>query len=61
MDQRVSDYFAAGCRRVWVLYPEDREAYVHGLAGVTRRRGDDVLEDAELLPGFSVRVSSLFE
>ncbi len=61
MDQRVSDYFAAGCRRVWVAYPEEREVYIHGLAGVTRRRGDDVLEDAELLPGFSVKVSSLFE
>jgi Uma2 family endonuclease len=61
MDQRVSDYFAAGCRRVWVVYPEEREVYIHGLAGVTRRRGDDALEDAELLPGFSVKVSSLFE
>jgi Uma2 family endonuclease len=61
MDQRVSDYFAAGCRRVWVVYPEEREVYIHGLAGVTRRRGDHVLEDAELLPGFSVKVSSLFE
>lgn len=61
MDQRVSDYFAAGCRRVWVVYPEEHEVYIHGLAGVTRRRGDELLEDAELLPGFSVKVSSLFE
>ena len=61
MDQRVSDYFAAGCRRVWVVYPEDHEVYIHGLAGVTRRRSDDLLEDAELLAGFSVKVSSLFE
>ncbi len=61
LDQRISDYFAAGCPRVWVLYPEHREVYVHGLAGVSRRRGDDLLEDAELLPGFSVRVADLFE
>lgn len=60
IDQRISDYFAAGCRRVWVAYWEDREVYIHGLAGVTRRRRDDLLEDAELLPGFSVRVSELF-
>lgn len=60
IDQRISDYFAAGCRRVWVVYPEDREEYIHGLAGVTRRRDDDPLEDAELLPGFSVEVSELF-
>ena len=61
IDQRISDYFAAGCQRVWVAYPEDREVYIHGLAGVTRRRADELLEDAELLPGFSVKVSSLFE
>jgi len=60
-DQRISDYFAAGCQRVWVAYPGDREVYIHGLARVTRRRADEYLEDAELLPGFSVKVSSLFE
>ncbi len=61
MDQRVSDYFAAGCQRVWVVYPEDREIYIHGLSGVTRRRAEEMLEEPELLPGFSVKVSSLFE
>lgn len=60
LDRRVSDYFAAGCKRVWVLYPEDREVYVHGLAGMVRRQGEETLEDPELLPGFSVKVSSLF-
>ena len=61
IDQRISDYFAAGCKRVWVLYPEYREVYIHGLSGVTRRKADDLLEDPELLPGFSVKVASLFE
>jgi Uma2 family endonuclease len=61
IDQRVSDYFAAGSKRVWVVYPEHRGVYIHGLAGVTRRRGDDLLEDPELLPGFSVKVSSVLE
>ena len=61
MEQRVSDFFAAGCKRVWLVYPEHREVYMHGLAGVVRRRGDETLEDPELLPGFSVKVSSLFE
>jgi Uma2 family endonuclease len=61
MDRRVSDFFAAGSTRVWLVYPEQREVYVHGLAGVVRRPGDETLEDPELLPGFSVKVSSLFE
>ena len=61
IDRRISDYFADGCQRVWVLYPEEREVYIHGLAGVSRRQADESLEDSELLPGFSVKVSSLFE
>ena len=61
IDQRISDYFAAGSQRVWVVYPEDGEIYIHGLGGVTRRRGEDLVEDAELLPGFSVKAASVFE
>jgi Uma2 family endonuclease len=60
IDQRISDYFAGGSRRVWLVYPEHAEVYVHGLAGVTRRQGDDLIEDAELLPGFSVKAASTF-
>lgn len=60
IDRRISDYFAAGCHRVWAVYPEENEVYIHGLAGVTRRGGDDLVEDAELLPGFSVKISELF-
>jgi len=60
IEQRISDYFAAGCKRVWVFHPEHQEVYIHGLAGVTRRRADELLEDAELLPGFSVKVSEFF-
>lgn len=61
MDQRVSDFFAAGCKRVWLIYPEHREIYIHGLAGVTRRTAEELLEEPELLPGFSMKVLSLFE
>lgn len=61
IDQKVSDFFAAGSKRVWLVYPEHREVYIHGLAGVTRRTAEELLEDPELLPGFSVKVSTLFE
>lgn len=60
IEQRISDYFAGGCKRVWVFHPEHREVYIHGLAGVTRRKADEMLEDAELLPGFSAKVSEFF-
>lgn len=61
MERKVSDYFAAGCTRVWIVYPEEREAYIHGFSGVTRREKEDLLQDSELLPGFSVKVATLFE
>ncbi|MGH9450779.1 MAG: Uma2 family endonuclease [Terriglobia bacterium] len=61
MEQKVSDFFAAGCKRAWLVYPEHREVYIHGLAGITRRTADDLLEEREMLPGLSVKVSSLFE
>ncbi|MGH9445060.1 MAG: Uma2 family endonuclease [Terriglobia bacterium] len=61
MNRKVSEYFTAGCKRVWLVYPEEREVYVHGLSGVVRRSVDDSLEDSELLPGFSVNVASLFD
>jgi Uma2 family endonuclease len=60
MDERISDYFAGGAKRVWVVYPEHGEVYVHGLSGVTKRQGDRLLEDGELLPGFSIKLSTLF-
>lgn len=61
MERKVSDYFAAGSKRVWLIYPEEREVYIHGASGVARKSGDDLLNDAELLPGFSVIVANLFE
>lgn len=61
MHQKISQYFAAGCKRVWVVHPEEREIYIYGLTGVVRRKGEDALEEPELLPGFSVKASSLFE
>ncbi|MGH9396612.1 MAG: Uma2 family endonuclease [Terriglobia bacterium] len=61
MNQKMSDFFAVGCKRVWLVYPEHREVYIHGLAGITRRTAEEALEDRELLPGFSVKVASLFD
>jgi len=61
MERKVSDFFKGGCKRVWLVYPEECEVYIHGLSGVSLRAGDDSLEDPELLPGFSAKVSILFE
>src|SRR3989442_4561600 len=61
VDQRVSDYFAAGCRRVWLVYSEHREVYIPGLAGGILRRGDHGLKDVELLLGIFGHVRNHFQ
>jgi Uma2 family endonuclease len=60
--RKVKQYFAAGCHTVWIVYPEQREVNVLEASGADRLlQGDDLLEAPELLPGFSVPVSALFE
>ena len=61
MRDKISDYFAAGALRVWIVDPKTRT--------ITIRRTDaseiifqegDRLEDPEVLPGFAVEVAELF-
>ena len=60
--ERVSDFLTAGTPLVWVIYPRRGEVVVYTADGLARTySGDDVLEQAEVLPGFSCRVSELFE
>ena len=59
--RKVKQYFAAGCHTVWIVYPDRREVQILEAAGADRLlQGDELLEAPELLPGFSVPVSSLF-
>jgi hypothetical protein len=58
----VKQYLAAGCHTVCVLYPKRKQVDVYEASGVIRTvGGNEVLEASELLPGFSVRVTDLFE
>jgi hypothetical protein len=44
------------------VYPETRQVHIFGADGRDRiLEADDTLDAAELLPGFSVRVSELFD
>lgn len=60
--RKIDQYLAAGTEAVWVLYPKVREVHTYQGRGTSRTLGDgELLEDAGLLPGFSVQVSHLFE
>jgi Uma2 family endonuclease len=59
---KVQDYLDAGTQQVWVLWPTSRSASVYRPDSDTRELGPDAtLDGGDILPGFSVRVSDLFE
>jgi Uma2 family endonuclease len=62
MRRKVKQYFAAGSRAVWLVYPESREIEVRESASGPARvlSESDTLEAPQLLPGFSARVGSFF-
>ena len=62
MRRKVAEYLAAGSQRVWVVYPAARSVGVHRADGTTiTYTGDDVITDEELLPGFSLPLSDIFD
>ncbi len=59
--EKVREYLAAGTSLVWEVYPTTREVVGHEPDGTSRAyTGEDRLEEAEVLPGFSCTVSRLF-
>ena len=62
MRRKVKQYFAAGARVVWRVYPDSREVEVwESAAGPARVLGEqDTLDALHVLPGFSVMVKSIF-
>jgi Uma2 family endonuclease len=59
--RKAQQYLAAGARAVWVLYPEARLAYLYRPGGHIEVREDtQMLDNPELLPGFSVALAEIF-
>ena len=66
MDRKVREYLAAGSQRVWAVYPptraNPRRVIVHRADDTTvTYTSDDVITDEELLPGFSLPLSDIFD
>lgn len=60
--EKVRDFLAAGAPLVWTIYPDTREVIAHTPDGLARTYGeDDILEHPDVLPGFSCKVSELFD
>jgi Uma2 family endonuclease len=59
---KVSEYFQAGVQLVWVVYPESRRIYVYESATrIHVLTTNDTLDGGTVLPGFQLRVESLFD
>jgi Uma2 family endonuclease len=62
MERKLREYFEAGTRLVWFVYPKTRTVRVYSSAKqAVVLKGEDRLEGGEVLPGFSVSVGELFE
>jgi Uma2 family endonuclease len=59
--QKLTEYFQAGVRLVWIIYPQQRLVYVYD--SPTQVRGlsqADDLDGGAVLPGFRVALANLF-
>lgn len=59
--ERMADFFAAGCRVVWIVDPLRRSIVIHRPdASPAILAENDTLTEEELLPGFSLVVGEIF-
>jgi len=59
---KVNEYFDAGSKSVWIVYPDSREVVVFRSARESVVLSvQDTLDGGEVIPGFTCRVAELFE
>lgn len=59
---KVSEYFSAGVRQVWLISPEHKTVIIyHSPKHTTILSEADELTGGDILPGFHCRVSELFQ
>lgn len=59
--EKLDDYFRAGVRRVWVIYP--RQGFIQDFRAFDQLavlRSGDTLEGGDVLPGFKIKLADLF-
>lgn len=62
IDEKVSDWLAAGCLAVWVVSPRWKTVTVHSAGGaIGMLAADSFLEGDDVLPGFRCPVAEIFD
>ncbi len=62
IDGKITDYFQAAVRMVWVIYPDSGRVYVYHSPGnvrIVERTG--VLDGGDILPGLQLPVERVYE
>lgn len=60
--EKTEEYFAAGTRLVWVVYPDSCKVYVyHSTTSVDIIAIDGVLDGGDILPGFKLSLREIFK
>ncbi len=62
MEGKVQEYFDAGVRLIWLLYPKTRTVHViHADGRALRLTANATLSGEAVVPGFAVLVGDLFQ
>jgi Uma2 family endonuclease len=62
IDRKLTDYFQAEVRLVWVFYPDSGRVYVYeSPTHVSILERTDTLDGGEILPGFRLPIAGLYE
>jgi Uma2 family endonuclease len=62
VQEKLHEYFRAGVRRVWVVYPRQREVYVYASpTEIEVLQLHQELDGRDLIPGFRLPLARLFE
>ncbi len=62
LSRKAQEFLNAGALRVWLVHPRKREITVHRADAPSQTFGiGDTLRDEEILPGFSLSLSDLFQ
>ena len=62
LHEKIVEYFKSGARLIWVVNPEEQTVLVyHTPTPYQLLRANDALDGEQVVPGFSLPVSELFE
>jgi len=61
IETKISEYFEAGVRLVWIVYPRQERFYIYDSPSQVRRlTRADTLDGSGVLPGFQLPLTELF-